>query len=331
MSTSIVIVNYRSWGHLGRCLQSLLEPGGELPPGIEVLVVDNDSADGRLEAFAAEHPFARFLSNSGNHGFAHGCNLGAREARGESLLFLNPDVIASPAALAGLLAVKRRHPELAILSARQVDQHGRPQKAFDRFPGPWTSFSLVRAILRIVRPREFPDPRADHTELVECDWVSGSLLLIDAEQLAELGGWCDEYWMYSEDTDLCRSARDRGFRVAFTPEVEFVHLHGGASRQNPETTALTKSEVVKSKHVYVERHFAGTTRVTFHAVVALRRLVGLLPFALLDLLTLRRIPSIRARSRMLGILLRYHLQAIRGGCWISERSVRFPGQSPAAT
>ena len=94
MQLSIIVVNYRSWDCLERCLESFPVPGPEADR--EIIVVDNDSGDGRLDAFSRRFPQVRFLRNSGNHGYSHACNVGARSARGELLLFANPDLTAQP-------------------------------------------------------------------------------------------------------------------------------------------------------------------------------------------------------------------------------------------
>jgi GT2 family glycosyltransferase len=323
VTASVIIVNYRTWEHLERCLAGLV--GGAPGPALDldVVVVDNDPADGRRREFERRFETVRFIGNRGNPGFAHGCNLGAAHARGEWLFFVNPDLVADPQRLARLLAVKQRHPEVAILTGRQVDADGRPQKAFDCFPRPWTSLSMLRWAARKVAPRRFPDPRSHHTDLVHCDWVSGSLLLMAAEDYRRLGGWSEDYWMYMEDVDLCARAHRMGLRAAYTPEVEFVHAHGAASRRDEQTTALTKSETVISKHVYIAGHFEGLRARSFHTLVAVKTLPGLALGALLDRLTLGRVPALCVRSRMLRILAPYYLRSLRGGGWLSPRAPNF--------
>ena len=93
MDLSIVIVNYRAWDDLGRCLDSLEPIRDREEPSIEVLVVDNGSGDGRTARFRELYPWARLIESPVNGGFAYGCNLGAGEARGSELLFLNPDCL----------------------------------------------------------------------------------------------------------------------------------------------------------------------------------------------------------------------------------------------
>ena len=173
------------------------------------------------------------MQNDGNWGFADGCNRGAMEARGEFLLFLNPDAEDPGGGIVALLEQARAHPDAAILTARQVDENGRAQKVFDAFPSLATLFGPARALLRLVAPGRYPDPRSDRAVYLEVDWVSGSVFLIRRSVFAALGGFCNGFWMYSEDVDLCRRARDAGHRVALAGAVTLVHAHGAASRKDP--------------------------------------------------------------------------------------------------
>ena len=91
MTLSIIIVNYRSWSFLEDCLSGLMSDpqAGDW----QTIVVDNNSGDGEFENFSRRFDRVNFISNNRNGGFAFGCNTGAGIARGESLLFLNPDVM----------------------------------------------------------------------------------------------------------------------------------------------------------------------------------------------------------------------------------------------
>jgi GT2 family glycosyltransferase len=279
---SIVTVNFRSWEKLARMLATL--------PPCEVIVVDNVSGDGLLAAFAAAHPHVRFFENDGNWGFADGCNRGAREASGEFLLFLNPDAEDPGGGIETLLTAARAHPEVAIFTARQVDEHGRGQKAFDVFPSLATLSGFTRALIR-------RDPRRETAAYREVDWVSGSALLIRSTVFASLGGFENGFWMYSEDVDLCRRARNAGYGVAFVGDTTLVHAHGGASRRDSATTALTKSEVVISRHYYASRHFGTVHAALYHVALALSRF----------------------RPRVAGHLWRYYRQVPSRG-WRSLRA-----------
>ena len=133
MKLSIITVNYRSWGHLQTALETL-QP--DFPADWEVIVVDNESQAEPLRAFQQKFPWATYIAHAHNSGFGFGCNLGAAQASGAQLLFMNPDVVATCVSLEALLQEKRDHPDAALLAPKQLGNSGKPQKVFDDFPSP---------------------------------------------------------------------------------------------------------------------------------------------------------------------------------------------------
>ena len=93
MDLSIIIVNYRSWGHLQTAFDALLPefPFGEW----EIIVVDNESDVDLFNEFKSKYPDISFTANPINSGYGFGANIGAARATGQQLLFMNPDVIAN--------------------------------------------------------------------------------------------------------------------------------------------------------------------------------------------------------------------------------------------
>lgn len=317
MKLSIITVNYRSWSHLEAALVELQK---DFPGDWEVIAVDNESEPGPFSAFSARFPWVTFIANPVNSGFGAGCNIGVAAATGEQLLFMNPDVIAPCASIQALIDIKKQH-NIGIVAPRQVSGDGKQQKVFDDFPSLLNQSKTLKALLRVLMPSRFPDPRADHKTITYCDWVTGSVLLIDRADFDAVGGWTEDYWMYAEDADLCRKAHDRGLRVAYVPEVEVIHAHGGSSRLNVAVKSMTKLEVIISKHVYTARHTTGLERWLTHTLIILLRLPMLIIASILDLLSLRQVPALRVRSRMFTGLLRYYFGVFRTGSWLSPRAI----------
>jgi GT2 family glycosyltransferase len=314
---SIITVNYRSWGHLEAALGALVD---DFPDDWEIIVVDNESISRDLQEFSARFPWATFVANPDNTGFGHGCNIGATKANGERLLFMNPDVIAKPQEIRKLMQIQDEH-DIGIVAPRQLSATGKTQKVFDDFPSLWNQSKTFKALLRILLPSRFRDPRKEYDELTECDWVTGSVLMINRADFDAIGGWSEDYWMYVEDADLCRKAHDCGMSVAYAPDVEVVHVHGGSSRLNIDVKTMTKLEVIISKHVYTRNHTRGFERWLTHTMIILLRMPMLIVGALLDLITLRQVPALQVRSRMCLGLLRYYASVIRRGSWLSPRAL----------
>ena len=119
---SIIIVNYRSWTRLNACLSSIHEQSAQV---LEVIVVDNNSNDGLAESFMIEHPQVRFIMQDINGGFAQACNRGAKEAKAEWLLFLNPDTILQANTLRSLLDRVSTEPSWKLIGIKQLNDTSR--------------------------------------------------------------------------------------------------------------------------------------------------------------------------------------------------------------
>lgn len=322
MLFSVIIVNFKSWKVLQRCLTSLVDLKAQ-PDELEVIVVDNFSNDGRFDEFTKLFPSYLFIQNNGNFGFANACNKGARQAKGEILLFLNPDTVMLPEAWAGFKNIKDQVSSDSIFTCAQVNDAGKDMKPFGQFLRLINVSGLIRPLLKL-------GPKIDQKVLLHNgkkifspDWVSGSLLMISAINLKKIGGWDEDYWMYYEDMDLCRRFRNSGGRVCLFSDFTVIHNHGGASRINPATSAITKSEVIISKHIYVQKNLKGVERILTQIYMFTESLFFVpLLFAALGCL-LFFYPKLRVYSIRYGLVLKYYFSVMSTRNWISPRSVNF--------
>ncbi len=315
---SIIIVVFRTWEELSVCLRSF-EASLEAIGDHEIIIVNNDPADAAAYDFAKAHTDLHLIHNGGNYGYAHGCNLGARMATGDILLFLNPDTEDPDSQLVKLLESKQRHPENAILSCRQINSSAQPQKVFGHFPSIFNVLGPMRAISRLLHPSAFPDSKHCRSAYREVDWVSGSVLMIDRAVFNELNGWCEDYWMYSEDVDLCYRARRLGHEVACTSSATIRHHHASASRQDLSIDAVTRSEVIISRHLYAHKHLGAVQRPVYHLLLFISRYLTLMPVALLGLIWRKAPYRVRLRARMCRHLTRYYKNLLTG-MWRSPRA-----------
>jgi GT2 family glycosyltransferase len=315
---SIIIVNYRSWGHLQTAFDALL-PGFPFDEW-EIIVVDNESDPEKFDAFSSKFPVIRFIANPVNSGYGFAANIAAASATGRQLLFMNPDVIANPDDIAALREEKQRLGDVAMLTPRQVDSAGKTQKLYDVFPDGLNHFRAFKGMMRLLKPDKYPDPRADIQSVIYPDWVGCSFLLINRDDYDEIGGWSDDYWLYAEDTDFCRRAHDKGLGVACTPEVTVIHTHGGSSRESESVTALSKLEGVISKNVFAKRHSKGLRRFFNHLIIALLNLPVLALAAILNFLTMKSVRALRLRAYIFSELAPYYSKALKTDIWLSPRA-----------
>jgi GT2 family glycosyltransferase len=206
---------------------------------IEVILVDNGSRDGVPQALARAYERderVRVVYNHANLGFGPAVNVGARQARGDALLVLNPDCMLEPDTLSRMLDVRREHPDAGVIGAVVCDADGTPDPA-SRRRDPLLERSLNEMTGRTKRDAsryegvDVPGPIPD--AVIETENVSGALMLLSRAAFDRLGGFDEGYFLHCEDLDLCRRARDAGYAVLLAGDVRVRHAKGGSSAHRP--------------------------------------------------------------------------------------------------
>ena len=113
-------------------------------------------------------------------------------------------------------------------------------------------------------------------------WISGSFVLLRKEHFDLTGGWDDRFWMYCEDIDLSKRAEEKGLTRVLLNEWECFHSHGVSSRSDLNTKIMTKAEVIKSTHIYIEKHFRGKNKKLAHQWLKFQKIIGLYLLSLID-------------------------------------------------
>lgn len=321
MDISIIIVNYRGWKALEECLKSIDIIVSKT--SFELIVVDNFSNDGQFLVFKQKYPKFIFIENSGNNGFSNGCNFGASIAKGNYLLFLNPDTKLTVHALETLLQTATAHPKIGILSCLQINENNVFYKQNNLFPVLGRFFGISRAISRKLNNNTNFKRKFDTQEdLFYPDWVTGAVIFISRKWFDKINGWNEDYWLYFEDIDICKKIISAGGKVAVTRKATIFHQHGGASRLNIKTKAITKTEVIISKHTYINNQFSSGIQLYLHSLLILGVLVEKISFSILSLF-LFFIPKLQVHRLMLKNLLTYYFNAIRKATWVSPRSMNY--------
>ena len=205
---SVVVVAYRAGDALARLLDSLKDADGLH----EVLVVDNGGGGPEIDE-AREREGVRVLDAGGNVGFAGGCNVGAREAEGDVLLFLNPDTVAASGAVAQLQRTLE-DPAIGIAMARL--------RLLDR-PELLNSRGLEVHVTGISWAGGYGEPAEGVAQVQEVPAASGTAMAIRADTFRNLGGFTEELFMYQEDLLLGWKARLAGLRVVVDPAADVYH------------------------------------------------------------------------------------------------------------
>jgi hypothetical protein len=241
--TSVIIVAADSGAGPAECVGRVLEG----TTAVEVIVVDNASSDGCVDAVASRWPDdsrVRVVRLASNLGFGAGCNRGAAIATGDALLFLNPDCAVAPDTLARLRAAS--NPAIGLLGVNIVDADGVPEPASRRRdPLLRRAFMTVTGLARFERrwaalAGVVLPSASDRAPTEDVDAVSGALLYLPRAVFDRLGGFDEGYFLHAEDLDLCRRVRDAGMHVTCVNAIKVAHGKGGSSRHRPLFVARHK-------------------------------------------------------------------------------------------
>jgi N-acetylglucosaminyl-diphospho-decaprenol L-rhamnosyltransferase len=263
VSTDIdaVVVSYRSGATLRGCVESLAEV-----PGVRVTVVDNASPDDSL-ATIADLPLD-VVRSPRNGGFSYGCNLGAARGQAPLLLFLNPDARIDASALDALREALLAQPSAALVGPRILDEDGALAWSQRRFPRRRSTFAQALFLHRLWPLASWTDELIRDPGVYERpgtpDWVSGACMLVRRAAFTDIGGFDEGFFLYCEDTDLCKRIWDLGFDVRYEPLATARH-HGGHSA--PRSGLLPV--LAESRLRYARKHAGRTGATAQTAAIAL--------------------------------------------------------------
>jgi hypothetical protein len=253
---SILLVTYRCRDEAEACLHSIYDTTSGLD--VEVVVLDNASADGTVEMVASTFPDARLIASRENLGFALGVNRAAEEATGEFVLLLNPDTEVHPGAVESLVAFARTNPEHGLYGGRTLDPDGtvNPGSCWGA-PSLWSLFCFAALLSTAFKRNRLFDPESlggwKRDSVREVDIVTGCLLLAPRALWQELQGFDTRFFMYGEDADLSFRARALGYRPAITPDAVVTHEIGVSSATREDKLIL----LFRGKATLLRKHWRG--------------------------------------------------------------------------
>jgi N-acetylglucosaminyl-diphospho-decaprenol L-rhamnosyltransferase len=220
---SVVVVTFNALPWIERCLESVR--------GNEVIVVDHGSTDGTVALVLERFPEVRLIEQE-NRGMGGGNNAGMRAAHGRYALLLNSDAWVVDDAIERLAAYADAHPEVAVVGPRLVNPDASLQPSVRGFPTLWrlaTEYFFLRKLAPHTRAfNAFYGGGFEYDRAAEVESLYGAALLVRREAADAVGLFDESFFMFSEETDWLYRFRQAGWRIAFCPAGEVVHV-GGAS------------------------------------------------------------------------------------------------------
>ncbi|MEO8513562.1 MAG: glycosyltransferase [Ignavibacteria bacterium] len=235
---SVIIVNYNVKELLEQCINSIFASSAGL--NVEVIVVDNNSFDGSISYLKSKfpgNPQLKLIESPVNLGFAKANNLGAKEAKGEYLLILNPDTILQEDTLERSLKFYKDNPGTGAVSCKLILPNGQLDRACRRsFPTPSVAVYRILGLSRI-----FPKSKIfgkynltylDENDTYEVDAIVGAFMLIKKSVYESVKGFDEDYFMFGEDLDLCFRIKKAGYKIYYFPGTSIIHYKGESTKKS---------------------------------------------------------------------------------------------------
>ena len=235
MNISIIILNYNVKYFTDACLQSVLRAVKDTDT--EIIVVDNHSTDGSSAYFKGRYPQVTFLWLDQNYGFGKAYNKAVAQAKGEYLLFLNPDTLISDDLLTQFKNFAVQHSDFGIIGGQMIDGTGHFLPESKRgIPTPLVAFSKLTQLYKILNFKPFNAYYASHISQNQTGVVpilTGALMFMRKANFEAIGGFDERFFMYGEDIDLSYRMLQSGRKNYYLPTAQIIHFKGESSHKDP--------------------------------------------------------------------------------------------------
>jgi N-acetylglucosaminyl-diphospho-decaprenol L-rhamnosyltransferase len=229
MTYSVVIVTFNNQQSIKSCLDSVLKSSGDF----EVIVVDNNSEDDTV-AITRKYKEVKLIKSDKNLGFSKANNLGASYAKGEFLIFLNPDTKISEKDTLEKLCSYLESSQYGLIGPKLVQQNGQTQKSARNLPSVWRA--IQEYIFGIKDSFNFYVPKCE--DICSVESVVGACMAMRKELFVKVGGFNEKYFLYFEDLELCKNIRRLGYEVGYAANITVEHSIG-VSGKNKDVMNLS--------------------------------------------------------------------------------------------
>jgi len=297
---AVVIVSYNTRELLLECLASVIDSASEIIP--EVVIVDNDSRDGSVDAVRESYPSVKIIANRVNAGFGAACNQAIRATSSPLILLLNSDARVTSESLRVLYQSVTFNKSCGASGCRQINDRGNKTVNTRNFLTPFNQALELTGITKYIGSRRLSrtyNPGLD-ASLLDCsvDWIDGSCLMLKREALDDVGLFDEQFFMYSEDEDLCMRLRNRGWSVCYSEAATAIH-YGGRSSTKERNKLLRQFYL--SQMLFLNKH-RGQVSVLLYAA------------AMMTVITLKRAFRVFAPNKERRTDLADRFAALREAC-----------------
>lgn len=253
---SIIIVNYNLAKEIENCLNSLLLVlDSQKDFRYEIIIVDNNSPDKRLPE--TEKKFMRdniiFFYLDENIGFGKGCNYGFSKASGEYICFLNPDTILNENIFLSIIRLFENDKSIGIIGPKQQVRN----PFFDFSAGYYPNilfelFNLFGIGVFFEAFLVFGLTKIRKNKILKVDWILGAAIFIRSELFKAINGFDKDYFMFSEEVDLCKRISDKGYKIIYCPKYSIHHIGSVSGKKDYKLYTI---RTYSSKFIFISKHY----------------------------------------------------------------------------
>ena len=272
VDVSISIVTWNAKDYLQKCLNSIYENIGNIT--FEIIVVDNASTDATVSMVKTQFPSVILIENKNNLGYGSANNQAIKISKREYILILNPDTIIFNDSIQRLVEFLDQNPKVGAVGPKIVNPDGSIQFECARnFPTPITEFYVLTTLYK-----RFPKSKIfgkylmsywNHNDQREVELLAGACFLIRRKVFDEVGLFDENFFMYTEETDLFYRIKQKGWKVYYFPSAKIEHLWGKSTEQLPYAMAV---EARRTMELFFEKHYGLLAAIVHRLIVAVTAL-----------------------------------------------------------
>lgn len=280
MDLSIIIVSWNTCDLLESCLKSVFDTmQGE---NFEVIVVDNASKDNSVEMVQRLFSKVKLIRNQENVGFARANNQALQESSGRYVLLLNSDAFLRDGCIEQMIRMMDESPDIGIAGANLISVDGQPQVSHGPLP---TLYSEVRSLLGLDKLSKFIIRACSQPAVINTGMVSGACLMARRSMLNQIGLLDEQFFMFSEEIDLCLRAHEAGWRVVHIPDARVIHVGGGSTGITPKRLLL----LYQGKLLYFSKHHGQIGKNQLLVAIKLTSVIKMLVYSFIRIFSLGRV------------------------------------------
>ncbi|MCF7795737.1 glycosyltransferase family 2 protein [Patescibacteria group bacterium] len=255
INLSIIIVTYNSSSLIKKCLEPLLNLNNI---NYEIIVVDNESKDNTLEILKNYNKKIRIYVLK-NKGYANALNFASKKAKGEYLLFMNPDIFIEKEDIKKMLNRIKKDKNIGIIAPKLIFPNNKIQDSCFMFYKFYTPFLRRSFLGRTKFGKKHIDKifmkNSDKNKEINPDWVLGAIFIMERNFFEKISGMDSRFFLYYEDMDICKRCHLNNKKILYFPYAKAIHNHirSSANYKNIMTAFLNK---VTREHIksYIKYH-----------------------------------------------------------------------------